>query len=74
MIHDTGLPTNTPRQCVALPFGHSLLQLPQQVPIEFVELWEVVEDLVEVTLLDHGLPVLTRRFVHGATEVLQARG
>lgn len=53
-----------------LPFGHSLLQLSQQVPVELVELRQVVEDLVEETLLDHGLPILTRCSGHSAAEVL----
>lgn len=54
-----------------LPFGHSLFQLPQQVLVELVELRKVVEDLVEETLLDHRLPVLTGRCGHSATKVLQ---
>lgn len=58
--------------CV-VPFGHSQLQLSEQVLIEFVELWEVVKDLVEETLLNHRLPVLTRRVGHRATEVLRVR-
>lgn len=58
--------------CV-VPFGHSLLQLSEQVLIEFVELWEVVQDLVEETLLNHRLPVLTRRVEHRTTEVLRVR-
>lgn len=56
-----------------LPFGHSLLQLSQQVLVELVELRQVVEDLVEETLLDYRLPVLTRRSGHSATEVLQGQ-
>lgn len=56
-----------------LPFGHSLLQLPQQVLVELVELRQVVEYLVEETLLDHRLPVLTRCCGHSATEVLHGQ-
>lgn len=57
-----------------VPLGDSELQLFQQVLIEFVELWERVQDLVEETLLNHGLPGLTSSSGHGATEVLQAGG
>lgn len=60
-------------QSVVLPFGHSLLQLPQQVLVELVELRQVVQDLVEETLLDHRLAVLTRRSGHSAAEVLQGQ-
>lgn len=48
-----------------------MLQLSQQVLVELVELRQVVEDLVEETLLDHWLPVVTRRCGHGVAEVLQ---
>lgn len=48
-----------------------MLQLSQQVLIESVELWEVVQDLFQETLLDHWLPGLTGSTGHGATEVLQ---
>lgn len=57
-----------------VPLGDSELQLFQQVLIEFVELWEGVQDLVEETLLDHGFPGLTSGCGHGTTEVLQAGG
>lgn len=56
-----------------LPFGHSLFELSQQVLVELIELRQVVEDLVEETLLDHRLPVVTRRCRHCATEVLQGQ-
>ena len=55
---------------VTVPFGQSLLQLSQQVLVEFVELWEVIQDLVENSLLNHGLPILTRGFGHHISEVL----
>lgn len=53
-----------------VPFGHSLLQLSEQVLIELVELWEVVQDLVKKMVLNHRLPVLLRRFGYSITEVL----
>lgn len=61
--------SNVKTECV-VPFGHSLLQLSEQVLIEFVELWEVVEDLVEEMVLNHRLPVLLGRFGYSSTEVL----
>lgn len=51
-----------------------MLQLFQQVLIEFVELWEVVQDLVEETLLNQGPPCLASSDGHGAAEVLRADG
>jgi len=56
-----------------VPFGYALLQFSQQVLVEFVELREVVQNLVEKTLLDHRLPTLTSRRGHGVTEVLRIR-
>lgn len=38
--------------------------------VEFVELWEVIQDLVEKTFLNHGLPTLTRCFRHCIAKVL----
>ncbi|TNN82101.1 hypothetical protein EYF80_007747 [Liparis tanakae] len=45
----------------------------KHVLVEFVELREVVQDLVEMTLLDRRLPTLTSRRGHGVTEVLRIR-
>lgn len=49
-----------------------MLQLSEQVPVEFIELREGVQDLVEETLLNHRLPAVTSGSGHGAAEVLQA--
>ena len=56
-----------------VPFGHSVLQLSEQILVQFIELREVVQDLVEKTLLNHRLPTLTRRRGHRITEVLHVR-
>lgn len=56
-----------------VPIGLPLLQLSQEVLVEFIELWEIVQDLVEKTILNHRLPGLTRCFGHGITKVLWIR-
>lgn len=56
--------------CV-LPLGHPLLQLPQQVPVELVELRQVVEDLAEDPLVHHRLSVLPARRGNRVPEVLR---
>lgn len=53
-----------------VPFGHSLLQLFEQVLVEFVELWEVVQDLIENALFNHRFPTLMRCVGHRIAEVL----
>lgn len=61
-------------QDAGVPFGYSLLQLSEEVVVEFVELREVVQNLVEKTLLDHRFATLTRCCGYGVTEVLWIRG
>lgn len=56
-----------------LPFGHSLLELSEQVSVEFIELGEVVQDLVQDPLFNHRLSALTRRLGRHVTEVLRVR-
>lgn len=54
-----------------IPVCDSLLQLSEQVPVELVELRQVVEDLAQDALLHHRLPVLTGRLGNRIPEVLQ---
>lgn len=55
--------------CV-LPVCHSLLQLFQQVFIKFVELGQIVQDLIQYFLLHQWLPARTSRFGNGVPEIL----
>ena len=52
--------------------GDPVLELPQQVSVELVELGQVVQDLTQNPLLNHRLSVLTRRLGNGVTEVLHS--
>ncbi|KAG7221098.1 hypothetical protein INR49_017539 [Caranx melampygus] len=52
---------------------HLIPQLPVTglILVEFVELWEIVQDLVEYTLLYYRLPILLRCLRHCLPKVLQ---
>ena len=55
---------------MCLPVCHPLLQLPQQVSVELVQLGQVVQDLTEDPLIHHRLPILTGRLGNSIPEVL----
>lgn len=57
--------------CVCLPVCHPLLQLPQQVSVQLVELWQVIQDLAEDPLINHRLPILTGCLGNSIPEVLE---
>lgn len=72
MEEHTGVYRDT-SQYWPVPFGHSELQLSEEVLVELIELGQVVQDLIEKTILDHRFPALMGRFGHRLTEVLQLR-
>lgn len=58
---------------MCLPVCHSLLQLPQQVSVELVQLWQVVQDLAEDPVVHHRFPILTGRLGNSIPKVLERR-
>lgn len=56
---------------MSIPLCHPLLQLPQQVFVELIQLRQVVQDLTEGPLIHHWLPILTGCLGNSIPEVLQ---
>lgn len=58
----------------ALPALHSFLQFLQEIPVELIQLRQVVQDLVKEPVLNHGLPELPGRMGYGTPEILLQSG
>ena len=57
-----------------LPGEHSLFQFLQEIPVELVQLRQVVQDLVKNPVLNHGLPELPGCMGYSTPEVLLQAG
>lgn len=53
-----------------LPAQHSFLQFLQEIPVELIQLRQVVQDLVKDPVLNHGLPELPGRVGYSTPEIL----
>lgn len=58
----------------ALPALHSFLQFLQEIPVELIQLRQVVQDLVKEPVLNHGLPELPGCMGYGTPEILLQSG